>query len=158
MTATRPDICYIVTKLSQHMANPNSKHVTLAKHAVGYVKSTINQKLIFRKSEVPSTWLFFVMQIGQTLKERKSETECEFELSAEGVLISWKSKKQPTVAPQVNEDTQMSRRSKNFIFFVLSFQWLLGSSDVSVLVTTNFLSMTTSMKKGTQPAFFLAYI
>ncbi|KAK3786290.1 hypothetical protein RRG08_060215, partial [Elysia crispata] len=39
---------------------------------------------------------------GQTLKERKSETECEFELSAEGVLISWKSKKQPTVAPQRN--------------------------------------------------------
>ena len=62
------------------------------------------------------------------------------------------------IGPQVNEDTQMSRLSKNFNFFVLSFQWLLGSSDILVLVTTNFLSMTTSMKKSTVPAFFLAYV
>ena len=41
--------------------------------------------------------------------------------------------------PQVNEDTQMSRLSKNFNFFVLSFQWWLGWSDILVLVTTNFL-------------------
>ena len=59
-------------------------------------------------------------------------------------------------ASQVIEDTQMSRLSKNF--FVLSFQWLLGSSDILVLVTTNFLSMTTSTKKSTVPAFFLVYL
>ena len=52
----------------------------------------------------------------------------------------------------------MSRLSKNFNFFVLSFQWLLGSSDILVLITTNFLSMTTSIKKSTVPAFFLAYV
>ena len=31
MTSTRPDLCYIVTKLSQHLARPNSNHIILAK-------------------------------------------------------------------------------------------------------------------------------
>ena len=57
--------------------------------------------------------------------------------------------------PKVNEDTQMSRLSKNFNFCVLSFQWLLGSSVILVLVTTNFLSMTTSIKKSTVPTCFV---
>ena len=53
---------------------------------------------------------------------------------------------------------QMSELSKNFNFFFLSFQWLLKSSVILVSVTTNFLSMTTSIKKGTVPEFFLPYI
>ena len=48
--------------------------------------------------------------------------------------------------------------SKNLNFFVLSLHWFLGSSDILILVTTNFLSMTTGTKNGTVPAFLLAYI
>ena len=59
---------------------------------------------------------------------------------------------------QVNENTQLFRLSKNFNFFVLWFQWLLGSSDILVWVTTNFLSMTTCIKKSTVSAFFLACV
>ena len=52
------------------------------------------------------------------------------------------------IEAHVYEDTQMSRLSKNFNFFVLSFQWLLGSSDILVLVATNFLSLITSLKRA----------
>ena len=32
MVATRPDICYTVTRLSQDLAKPNSSHLMKAKH------------------------------------------------------------------------------------------------------------------------------
>ena len=43
MVATRPDICYTVTRLSQDLAKPNSFHLTNAKHVLCYLKGTINQ-------------------------------------------------------------------------------------------------------------------
>ena len=49
--ATRPDICYTVTIWSLDLAKPNSFHLTRAKHVLRYLKSTINQPLIFKKSQ-----------------------------------------------------------------------------------------------------------
>ena len=53
MTGTRPDLCYIVTNLSQHMAKPTESHLTMAKHVLRYIKGTINHGLKFQKSDVP---------------------------------------------------------------------------------------------------------
>ena len=53
MVATRPDICYTVTRLSQDLAKPNSFHLTKAKHALHYLKGTISQSLIFKNSQKP---------------------------------------------------------------------------------------------------------
>ena len=64
-------------------------------------------------------------------------------------LLKWFDRTPRRHSPQVNESMQMSRLSKKLQIFVLSFQWLIGSSDILVLVTTNFLSMTTSIKKST---------
>ena len=49
MVATRPDVCYTVTRLSQDLAKPNSFHLMKAKHVLRYLKDTINQLLIFKK-------------------------------------------------------------------------------------------------------------
>ena len=38
MVATRPDICYTVTRLSQDLAKSNSFHLTKAKHILCYLK------------------------------------------------------------------------------------------------------------------------
>ena len=53
MVATRPDICYTITRLFQDLAKPNSFHLMKAKHVLGYFKGTINQSLIFKKSQKP---------------------------------------------------------------------------------------------------------
>ena len=50
---TRPDICYTITRLSQDLAKPNSFHLTKAKHVLCYLKGTINQSLISKKSQKP---------------------------------------------------------------------------------------------------------
>jgi len=52
MSATRPDLCFIVTYLSQYMSKPTSVHMTMAKHVLRYLKGTSDYKLVFRKSNV----------------------------------------------------------------------------------------------------------
>ena len=49
MVATKLDICYTVTRLSQDLAKPNSFHLTKAKHVLRYLKGTINKSLTFKK-------------------------------------------------------------------------------------------------------------
>ena len=46
MVATKPDICYTVTKMSQDLAKPNSFHLMKTKHVLCYLKGTLNQSLI----------------------------------------------------------------------------------------------------------------
>ena len=50
MTNTRPDICYIVSFLSQFMVNPTFAHLKLAKHVLRYIKGTLTKGLTFVKS------------------------------------------------------------------------------------------------------------
>ena len=59
MTATRPDLCYSVTKLSQYLNKPTVMHLNTAKHVLRYLKGTVDRNLIFRKSRevsVKSYW------------------------------------------------------------------------------------------------------
>ena len=50
MTCTRPDLCWIVTKLSQYLDKPTSEHHTAVKHVLRYIKGTVDYKLYFRKT------------------------------------------------------------------------------------------------------------
>ena len=53
MGATRPGICYIVTTLSHGLTKPNYFHLTKVKHVLRYLKRTINQSSLFKKSKKP---------------------------------------------------------------------------------------------------------
>ena len=99
MTCTRPDICWVVTKLSQHLDNPDDADWVMIKHVLRYVKGTLNHKLLYTKSKSDlclvgasdSDW-------GSSVDDRRSTTGYVFMLNPAGPPISWKSKKQPTVA------------------------------------------------------------
>ena len=99
MTCTRPDLCYIVTKLSQNMAKPTEADLNRAKYALRYLKGTREQCLKFEKSESPLRLTGFCdSDWGASVKDRRSITGYNFQLSQDGPLISWKSRKQQTVA------------------------------------------------------------
>lgn len=51
MTGTRPDLSYVVTKLSQFMSKPTKAHLGLAKHVLKYIKGTLNYCLKFKRSD-----------------------------------------------------------------------------------------------------------
>ena len=99
MTGTRPDLCYIVTKLSQHMSKPKVADLNVAKHVLRYLKGTSEQGLKFRKSENPLSLIGFSdSDWGASISDRRSISGYSFQLSECGPLVSWKSRKQQTVA------------------------------------------------------------
>ena len=97
MTGTRPDLCYVVTLLSQHMAKPTHAHLGMAKHVLRYLSGTIHYGLQFQKCDVIDISGFCDSDWGAS-EDRRSITGYGFQLSRNGPLISWKCRKQQTVA------------------------------------------------------------
>ncbi|CAB4042957.1 Retrovirus-related Pol poly from transposon TNT 1-94, partial [Paramuricea clavata] len=108
MTSTRPDLSFIVTKLSQHMSNPSNVHLCMAKHVLRYLKGTIDNKLTFKKSKEGLSMHGYCDADWGSSEDRKSITGYVFKLSKDGPAISWKSRKQPTVALSTCEAEYMA--------------------------------------------------
>ena len=49
MTCTRPDICWVITKLSQYLSKPLKEHWVAVKHVLQYLKCTVDHELCYRK-------------------------------------------------------------------------------------------------------------
>ena len=50
MTCTRPDLAFVVTKLSQHLSNPEASDWAMLKHVFQYIKGTLTNSLTFKQS------------------------------------------------------------------------------------------------------------
>ena len=111
MTATRPHLCYSATKLSQYLSAPTMSHINAAKHVLRYLKSTANRSLIFRKADEPLHLVGSCDADWGASEDRRSITGYGFNLCSKGPLISWKSRKQPTVALSTCEAEYMSLAS-----------------------------------------------
>lgn len=98
MTCTRPDICYIVSKLSQFLSNPTYAHLNLSKHVLKYLKGTRCQSIQFTKTAGHLNLVGFCDADWGGSVDRKSISGYCFKLSDCGTLISWRSQKQNTVA------------------------------------------------------------
>ena len=102
MTCTRPDLCYVVTMLSQHMANPKVIHLSLAKHVLRYLKGTINYGLTFSRVKDVEIIGFTDSDWGSSPDRRSISGYC-YTLNSNGPLISWSSRKQRIVALSSSE-------------------------------------------------------
>ncbi|XP_064078464.1 uncharacterized protein LOC135195887 [Macrobrachium nipponense] len=98
MMVTRPDICFVVTKLSQYMSNPSKADFSLAKYVLRYLKGTLHYDLKFSKSDDELKESGFCDSDWGSSSDRRSITGYCFQLYSKGSLISWKSKKQIIVA------------------------------------------------------------
>ena len=98
MTCTRPDISWIVTKLAQYSQNPTVDHWTTVKHVFRYLKGTLDYKLSFQKYDDCLTLTGFSDADWGGSEDRKSTSGYCFLLNKNGGAISWKNRKQPTVA------------------------------------------------------------
>lgn len=98
MTCTRPDLCYVVSKLSQYMSKPTNANLNLSKFALKYIKGTLDDCLTFKRSCDNLDLIGFCdSDWGGSIDRRSISGYC-FQLNKEGPLISWKSKKQNCVA------------------------------------------------------------
>ena len=88
-------------KIVSENAEPTVADLGTAKHVLRYLnKGTQDLGLTFTKSLSPITLLkgFCDSDWGASIEDRRSLTGYNFQLSRHGPLISWKSRKQPTVA------------------------------------------------------------
>ena len=97
MIITRPDLCFIVTKLSQFLNKPTKYHLSLAKDVFRYIKYTSEYNLKFTKSGDLNIIGYCDSDWGGSSDRHSISGYC-FRLNNNGPLISWKSKKQNTVA------------------------------------------------------------
>ena len=98
VTCTRPDLCWVVSKLSQYLNEPVTKNRWMAvKRVLRYVQGTKAQRLYYRKSKSELTG-FCDASWGE-VADRKSTTGFCFTMSqSETAMLVWRSKKQSCVA------------------------------------------------------------
>ena len=108
MTCTRPDLAFTVTKLSQHLSCPTSADWAMLKHVFRYIKHTVAYKLTFTKSTNLRINAFCDADWASSLQDRHSISGYVISLSESGPPISWKSKKQSSVALSTCEAEYMA--------------------------------------------------
>jgi hypothetical protein len=96
LTISRPDIAYFVNKLSQYVSKPRVPHLQAAHHLLRYLKATTGQGIFFPAVPNLKVSAYVDADWGSCLDSRKSTTG--FCIYLGHALISWKSKKQATVA------------------------------------------------------------
>lgn len=98
MTCTRPDLSYVISKLSQYMAKPTNEHLNMCKNVIKYIKGTSNYSLVYKKSTNELDIQGYCDSDWGGLENRHSMSGYLFYLDVNSSPISWKSKKQKTVA------------------------------------------------------------
>ena len=106
MIATRPDLAFAVSTLGRFNAAPNATHLEAAKKTLRYLRKTSNVGLVF--SPTPSIDLigYCDSDWAGDLDSRRSTTGYAFLLS--NGAISWKSRRQQTVALSSTEAEYMA--------------------------------------------------
>ena len=109
MTCTRPDLSYCITKLSQHLSKPQPSDWIMLKHVFRYIKHTVDYRLTFRKSSTDLRLLAYCdADWATSLDDRHSISGYCISLNEEAAPISWKSRKQASVALSTCEAEYMS--------------------------------------------------
>ncbi|XP_019154479.1 PREDICTED: uncharacterized protein LOC109150899 [Ipomoea nil] len=96
LTATRPNLTYVIQQISQFIDAPTDKHFSTAHRVLRYIKSSPGQGLFYPKNSDMQLKVFSDSDWAACSEMQKSITGyCIFLGHA---LISWRSKKQPTVS------------------------------------------------------------
>ncbi|XP_073219786.1 uncharacterized protein [Cicer arietinum] len=101
LTHTRPDISFAVCRLSQFLSSHTTLHLQAAYKILRYIKTSSGRSLFYNCSSSLSLKGFCDSDWGACLDTRRSTSGFCFHIGSS--LISWKSKKQPTVSRSSSE-------------------------------------------------------
>lgn len=97
LTITRPDIAFAVNSISQFMSQPRTPHLIAAKRILRYLKGTLDHGLFFSRQHQPAHLAAYSDADWAGCPDSRRSTSgylCYLGTN----LISWCSKKQPTIA------------------------------------------------------------
>lgn len=96
LTLTRPDITYAVNQVCQFMHKPRTAHMVAVKRILRYIKGSLDYGLFFRPAPCTSLSAYSDADWAGCPDSRRSTTG--FCLYLGSNLISWGTRKQPTVS------------------------------------------------------------
>ncbi|XP_032887148.1 uncharacterized mitochondrial protein AtMg00810-like [Amblyraja radiata] len=94
-TCTRPDLSFVVSKLSQYFTELTEKQWATVKHVLRYLRGTIEKELCYKKCDDEKLALqaYSDADWAADVTDRCSTTGYCVSLNKNGPLISWKNKK-----------------------------------------------------------------
>jgi histone deacetylase 1/2 len=101
LTLTRPDIAFAVNKVCQFLSQPTEVHWEAVKRILRYVKGTLDTGLTIHKSPSVGISIFTDADWAGCVDDRRSTGG--FAIFVGSNLVSWSSKKQPTVSRSSTE-------------------------------------------------------
>ena len=112
-TCTRPDLSFVISKLSQYFAEPTEEQWITVKHVLRYLRGTTERELCFRRNDSEKLGLLAYSDAdwAADTTDRRSTTGYCVSLSKNSSLVSWKTRKQPTVALSTCEAEYMALAS-----------------------------------------------
>ncbi|XP_040996226.1 uncharacterized mitochondrial protein AtMg00810-like [Juglans microcarpa x Juglans regia] len=138
LTITRPELAYSVQALSQFMATPSTIHLQADQRVLRYIKATPGQGIFMSAASPLHLKAYSDNDWGGCLYTRRSVTG--FTVFIGDSLISWKSKKQPTVSRSSTESEYRALASTT-----CEIQWLFYLlADLNVLHSQAALLYTDS--------------
>ena len=106
VTATRPDLAFTITFLSQFNSMPTTTHLKAAQRTLKYLKGTRDFKLVYHWDQPLALTGYCDASYGNCLDTRRSFTGFLFQLGTS--TICWKSRKQKSVARSTLEAEYMA--------------------------------------------------
>jgi len=95
LTATRPDLMFVMSLISRFMACPTQQHFATTKRVLRYLKGTVNYGVFYKRGGVSDLIGFTNSDYAGDMEDSKSTSGYVFMMS--GGAVAWSSRKQPIV-------------------------------------------------------------
>jgi len=101
LTATRPDMMFVICLISRYMTRLIEIHLQAAKRALQYLKGTVNYRIHYKRGGEGELLAFTDNDYAGDMEDRKSTSSYVFLMGSS--VVSWCSKKQPIVTLSTTE-------------------------------------------------------